>query len=255
MTIPVRRQFLGLPLDLCTEPELTAMVIELARDGGRHHSGHINTHALTLARRDPEMARFYATASLCPLDSVPLIPVMRLCGIPASWHHRATYIDWIRPLMRAAAEAGLRVFSLGGKPGTGERAARVLSEEIPGLEIGVHHGYFDRAPRSDANRAVLATIREYRPQLLLVGMGMPRQERWILREREALPSCVVLAAGACMDYVAGIVPTPPRWTARLGFEWLARLLADPRRLAHRYLIEPWELAPVIARELIRRRQR
>lgn len=255
MSVPHRHRLLGLPLDLCTEPELTGWVVRLAQSGERHHSGHINLHAMAVARRDPEMARFYDTATVCPLDGMPVLWMARLCGIGASPRHRVTYIDWIRPLMRAAAKVGLRVYSLGGKPGVGERAAALLQREIPELVIATHHGYFDQRPDSSENREIVAKIRRFEPQLLLAGMGMPRQERWIVAQRQELPPGVSLAAGACMDYVAGAVPTPPRWIGRIGFEWLSRLIVEPRRLAWRYLVEPWQLALPLAREMLRRGRR
>jgi N-acetylglucosaminyldiphosphoundecaprenol N-acetyl-beta-D-mannosaminyltransferase len=74
-----------------------------------------------------------------------------------------------------------------------------------------------------------------------VGMGMPRQEHWIMDNLHRLHSMVVLPCGASIDYVCGEIPTPPRWAGRWGLEWLCRLLAEPRRLWKRYLIEPWFL--------------
>jgi N-acetylglucosaminyldiphosphoundecaprenol N-acetyl-beta-D-mannosaminyltransferase len=80
-------------------------------------------------------------------------------------------------------------------------------------------------------------------------MGMPRQERWIEANLDAIQANVILATGAVLDYVARVIPTPPRWSGPLGLEWAFRLAAEPRRLASRYLIEPWTLVPTILRNL------
>jgi N-acetylglucosaminyldiphosphoundecaprenol N-acetyl-beta-D-mannosaminyltransferase len=82
----------------------------------------------------------------------------------------------------------------------------------------------------------------------MVGMGMPRQELWIEANLDAIQAKIILATGAVLDYVAGVIPTPPRWSGPLGLEWAFRLAAEPRRLASRYLIEPWTLLRVIARD-------
>jgi N-acetylglucosaminyldiphosphoundecaprenol N-acetyl-beta-D-mannosaminyltransferase len=88
--------------------------------------------------------------------------------------------------------------------------------------------------------------------VLIVGMGMPRQQHWTLDNAERLAVNVVSTCGAALDYVAGAIPTPPRWAGRAGLEWACRLAAEPRRLASRYLVEPWGLAPCVLQALARR---
>jgi N-acetylglucosaminyldiphosphoundecaprenol N-acetyl-beta-D-mannosaminyltransferase len=91
---------------------------------------------------------------------------------------------------------------------------------------------------------MVATINTYKPHILLVGMGMPRQEHWIIDAFDRLDVNVVLSCGACLDYIAGVLPVAPRWMGRTGLEWLHRLASEPSRLWKRYLIEPW---PILGR--------
>ncbi|RUT04502.1 hypothetical protein DSM107010_57820 [Chroococcidiopsis cubana SAG 39.79] len=84
----------------------------------------------------------------------------------------------------------------------------------------------------------------------MLGIGMPRQEHWILDNLDRLSANAILTAGAAMDYVAGAVPTPPRWAGQFGLEWLFRLLAEPQRLWRRYSIEPWLILRLFATELL-----
>lgn len=103
---------------------------------------------------------------------------------------------------------------------------------------------------SQQNLETLAAINAYQPHVLMVGMGMPRQEYWILDNIEHIHTNAILTAGACMDYLAGAIPTPPRWMGKMGLEWLYRLLSEPKRLWRRYLVEPWFVAGLFLREIL-----
>jgi N-acetylglucosaminyldiphosphoundecaprenol N-acetyl-beta-D-mannosaminyltransferase len=105
-------------------------------------------------------------------------------------------------------------------------------------------------PDGSENKSVLQQIADFQPHLLMVGMGMPRQELWIEANLNAIQANVILATGAVLDYVAGVIPTPPRWSGPLGLEWAFRLASEPKRLTPRYLIEPWTILRVIARDML-----
>jgi N-acetylglucosaminyldiphosphoundecaprenol N-acetyl-beta-D-mannosaminyltransferase len=174
----------------------------------------------------------------------------RLLGHRLRREQRVTYVDWIRPLMAEAGRRGWRVFYLGGRPGVAQRAAEILSAEFPGLQLWTRHGHFDLAGAE--NEDVLREIAEVEAQVVMVGMGMPRQEYWILDNLQRLQGNAILPAGACFDYIAGAIPTPPRWMGRLGLEWLYRLVSEPGRLWRRYLVEPWHLLPEMMNDLRQR---
>jgi N-acetylglucosaminyldiphosphoundecaprenol N-acetyl-beta-D-mannosaminyltransferase len=166
-------------------------------------------------------------------------------GRPA---HRCTYLDWREHFWNVAQREGWRVYYLGGVPGVVEAAAKALGERWVGLGIGGRDGYF--APEEEA--AVVQAITAFQPHVLLVGMGMPLQEAFILRNLEALPPCVILPVGAAFDYEAGVQTPAPRWMGRMGLEWLFRLSRDPRRLFTRYCVEPWSLLGPAWEDLKRR---
>lgn len=205
-----------------------------------------NLHSLALLRRDAELAAFFERADLVEVDSVPLIAWARLVGGRGRRFHRCTYLDWREDFWTLAQSRGWRVFFVGGKPGVAETAADRIRAAWPGVSLATHHGYFDIAPGAAGNAAVIDRIRLYDPDVVLVGMGMPRQEAWVVRNYDALPDCVVFTVGGAFDYEAGAQVAAPRWIGRLGLEWLFRLLTNPR-LMSRYLIEPWSLAgPALA---------
>ncbi len=236
---PAAVRLLGVEVHPLTLERLQRAVAEsVESDQSRIIANH-NLHSVYLYHHDAAFRSFYARAALVHVDGMSLVFFARLLGLPLGREHRLTPLDWIRPMAAAAARRGWRIFYLGGRPGVAARGAEILRREFPGLQIETAHGHFD--PRSDGaeNRAVLEAIDRYRPNLLLVGMGMPRQERWILANAGRLRAHAIFNVGALMDYVAGAVPTPPRWLGRLGLEWLFRLASEPSRLWRRYLIEPW----------------
>lgn len=245
--------FLGIRIGAYDMPRLTASVADaIARDQRIVIANH-NLHSVYLFARDPELRAFHAAAEVCHADGMSVILLGRLLGVPLSRANRVTYNDWIGPLMTEAARHGWRVYALGGRPGVFERAATRLRVAHPGLVVDGTHGYFDATPGSADTAAILERIAAFRPHLLLVGMGMPRQERWVGENRAALAANATLMAGAALDYVAGVVPTPPRAASAVGFEWLWRLAAEPRRLWHRYLIEPWYVMGLVLAAWVRRR--
>jgi N-acetylglucosaminyldiphosphoundecaprenol N-acetyl-beta-D-mannosaminyltransferase len=143
---------------------------------------------------------------------------------------RMTGADWIEPLCALAVREDLSLFLLGGEPGVADEAATILRARHPGLRIrGTASGY-------SAGSAAIQAINLCRPDIVLIGMGTPTQEKWIAAHRADLDVPVVWAVGALFDFVAGRIPRGPRWMTQHGLEWFCRLTAEPRKLWRRYLI-------------------
>jgi len=246
---------LGVRVDQMTTGTLYAAIAEAMGSEHRTIIGNHNLHSIYLYHRDAKMRSFYARTRYVFIDGMPLILIGRLLGYPLQRRHRMTSIDWLRPMLPTAVEQGWRMLLLGSRPGVADRAAAILRTEFPGLEVGGLHGYFDPSPGSESGEAVLAKVRAYRPDILCLGMGMPRQEHWIEDHLDRLEAKVILNLGGFMDLLTGELPLPPRWVSRLGLEWLVRLFSRPRRVWRRYLLEPWFLLPHFARDLWSRRVR
>lgn len=246
-----RVQILGVEVDRLTLHDLNDVVREAVTSRRRAIVAHHNAHSAYLYHRDSKMRDFYKSAARIHLDGMSLVLIGKVLGLPLAREHRVTYVDWLPLLMAQASQSGHRVFFLGSAPGVAERAATKLKAAHRGLEIATHHGYFSGSANGQA--AVLSRIREFRPDILMVGMGMPQQEHWVVDHIDCIDAPVILTAGACMDYVAGQLPTSPRWMGAVGLEWLHRLVTRPRRVWRRYLIEPWFLLPLFAKDLLRRR--
>lgn len=223
------------------DPVTPAQILEFAADramtGAKGLVVNHNSHSLHLLRRQPEMRPCFERADLVTIDSMPLIYWGKLLGRGVSRAHRSTYTDWREDFWTLAARQRWRVYYLGGAPGVAATAARRLMKRWPGVALAVRDGFFD--PSEDA--AVVEEINAFRPDIVLVGMGMPRQEMWIVKNYDALERGVVFSIGAAFDYEAGVQPMPPMWMSRAGFQWLYRVVNDPKRLFGRYFIEPWSL--------------
>lgn len=241
MAQPARIRLLGAEMDVITASGVFDFTAARLREGTGGLVANHNLHSLHLLRRKPELAAFFASADLIEIDSTPLIAWGRLMGHRLSSENRCTYLDWREAFWARAKAEGWRVFHLGCAPEVGARGAAAIRQRFPGVQIAERNGFFDMTGAE--NETVLAQIAAYDPDVLLVGMGMPRQEQWILTNRARLGRAVIFPIGAAFDYEAGVVPTPPRWAGRFGLEWLFRFAVEPKRLFERYFIEPWSLIP------------
>jgi N-acetylglucosaminyldiphosphoundecaprenol N-acetyl-beta-D-mannosaminyltransferase len=159
--------------------------------------------------------------------------------------------DFTPSLLQATADRGYSLFLLGGNETTIERAADYVKEKFPGWRLaGFHHGYLKTPEQSDA---VLDRIGELRPDLVLVGMGNPVQERWIRDHRDRVEASLCLGIGGLFDFWAGNVSRAPGWLQKMGHEWVWRLFQQPRDKARRYLVgNPLFLARIVGERMRRK---
>jgi N-acetylglucosaminyldiphosphoundecaprenol N-acetyl-beta-D-mannosaminyltransferase len=253
---PATYRILGVTVNAIDVDTLFGLIEDAVRSERPCVIANHNLHSIYLYHSEMKMRRFYHHARYVFVDGTPIIYLGQLLGYPLGYQHRITSIHWIRPLLSLAVEKGWRTFFLGGKPGTAAAAARILAAEIPGAQIETADGFFDATPGSAEGEAVLARIARYRPHILCVAMGMPRQEHWIIDHVDRIEAPVTLNLGGFMELVTGDLPTPPRWVGRANLEWLFRLATRPKRVWRRYLMEPWFLLPWLARDVkesVRRR--
>jgi N-acetylglucosaminyldiphosphoundecaprenol N-acetyl-beta-D-mannosaminyltransferase len=200
--------------------------------GGPHYVVTPNVDFAAQASRDVELHRILCDADLVLCDGMPLVWASRWLG--ASAIERVAGADLLGPLLERAAERGHRVFFLGTSQGVLEEAKRRSEIRYPGIRVcGVHSPPYVEVLALD-HEALRKRIREARPDILLVAMGPPKQEKFIsMNYRElGVPCCI--GVGASLDFLAGRFPRAPAWMRRTGAEWLFRLLQEPRRLFSRY---------------------
>ena len=196
---------------------------------------NVNINCLNLAFENEWLRSFLNSAELVFCDGAGVVLGARLLG--KSIPERITYADWMWQLAEFASNHNFSFFFLGGRPGIPAKAAKRLGEKFPGIKIlGTHHGYFDKMDGSLENEKVIKTINQMSPNILIIGFGMPIQERWLMENWEKLDANIVLTGGAVFDYISGDLHRAPAWMTDNGLEWLGRVLIEPRRLWRRYLI-------------------
>lgn len=237
---------LGVMVDALTWPMLMEQVSTAIRSRARITIAYANVHVLNTARRDALLRAFLNATEICYCDGNGVVLGARLLGhdLPG----RMTGADWIWDLAAVAAEQGWHIHWLGGEPGTTDAAAARLMTDHPTLSISTDHGF--HAKDGPENDACLARLNRSQPDIVLVGMGTPIQERWVAANRAHMDASVVWCLGATADFVSGRVSRPgPDWLVD-NHEWLSRLIADPRRLWKRYIIGNTAFLARIARQRV-----
>ena len=241
-------ELLGVRINLLSMTQLNALISEAIALNTKWIIANHNLNSLYIYHHNPKMRDYYGIADYIHIDGMALVLLGKLFRLPCKRKHRVTYADWVWSLIAKASKQGWRILYLGSKPGIADKGAQILQNKYPGLQMVTVNGYFD--PNSPENQVILNRINSYQPHILMVGMGMPRQEQWILDNIEKIETNAILPSGACIDYVAGAVATPPRWMGKLCVEWLYRLINEPKRLWKRYLIEPWFIVGLLVQEFL-----
>jgi N-acetylglucosaminyldiphosphoundecaprenol N-acetyl-beta-D-mannosaminyltransferase len=231
---PKTLDILGIQITPMTSDKIIEVVSEHIASRRRCVMSSMNFHGLYVYKKDSSF-RALNRRSLARIDGMSIVWLARLLGLPVHRTHRVAWLDLIRPLLGVAADRGWRMYYLGGSPDVVSDGIAEIRRTYSKIAIDGHHGYLAH----DGGREVRDRIRAFAPDMLIVGMGMSVQEKWILENENALEVPVIATAGACIEYVAGAVKTPPRWLGPCGLEWLYRLTTDPKRFWRRYLIEPW----------------
>ncbi len=227
----------GLRTVCLTRQALARMMVQDCLAARRGHTGPklvfaSNGHAIALAARDRSFRALFGQADIIHADGQAVVFASRLLTATPIPERSAT-TDFIHDAARAACLSGLRFFLLGATEEANAEAARTLGETYPGLKVvGRHHGYFSELDEEGLCEEINLT----QPDVIWVGLSVPREYAFAVRNRARLNAGWLVTCGGCFNFVTGAYRRAPGWMQTLGLEWLFRLLREPRRLFWRYAV-------------------
>jgi N-acetylglucosaminyldiphosphoundecaprenol N-acetyl-beta-D-mannosaminyltransferase len=218
------------PLDM--ERSLTR-VAESLQGNRKGYVCLIGVHGITEAQRDPLLAQAFARATLMVPDGAPTVWVGRWQGF--SNMQRVAGPDLMLEIFRRKEFSRYTHFLYGGKEGVADELRANLQRRFPWVRIvGTHTPPF-RDLTADEEDSLAARVHELKPDIIWVGIGTPKQERFMMQYLPLLDSTLMFGVGAAFDFHTGRIKDSPLWVKRAGLQWLHRLIQDPRRLFWRYL--------------------
>lgn len=244
---------LGVPFDNVCTAETLRIIDDMVASGRPHYLVTANVDFLVQAARDVELRRILFDAHLVLCDGTPLVWASRLLGNPLP--ERVAGSDLVPLLLQVAAEKGYRPFFLGASPEAMETAVARAKLQFPKLEFaGYYSPPFHKLLEMDHD-AIRDRILAAQPDLLFVGFGCPKQEKWINMHYRSLGVPVSIGVGGTIDFLAGKLARAPRWMQKSGTEWIFRLAQEPRRLMGRYAKDLWHFSGAIAAQCWQLRSR
>lgn len=232
---------LGFRFTPCTGPEVVTLVADAVQQQSRLVMANANLHGLAVMYNSPRMAALLTQPdAMVMIDSMPILFLAALGGNAMPRAKRTTSLDFYDLLFDVGSERNWKFGFLGGTQDVVTRGLAELRRRFPKLDIDGRPGYFDMNDRTpgSAYDDVLCWLKDKPHDVLIVGMGMPRQEEWIYDVQGEVPTRVFLPAGAYLDYQVGEQRPAPRWMGQVGLEWAFRLSRAPMQLSYRYLVEP-----------------
>ncbi|MBY6707821.1 WecB/TagA/CpsF family glycosyltransferase [Rhodococcus sp. BP-241] len=240
-------------LDVGVQPMCPSTVIDWIDDrvGESALLLNHNLHSLYIHQTSEEFRAAYAMSDATLVDGFPVLLAVNYIrlrekkGLVAR-DKRTGSLDWIRLLGRSRKVR--RIAVLGASKNSNLHACQYIRSLDPRFVVQGWDGYDEMSLLRDSG---FRDLHRFEPDLVLLGLGMPLQEEVIVKAGTEMPDAVVATVGGAIDQLSGVQKSAPRWMGRVGVEWIFRLVHDPRRLYHRYLVEPWLLARAVRRPKVR----
>ncbi|MGQ9747329.1 MAG: WecB/TagA/CpsF family glycosyltransferase [Candidatus Caldatribacteriaceae bacterium] len=237
--------FLGFSITTLSRESIVDLLEKAIRERKKTHVITINPEMIARQAQDSFFREVLLQADLLVPDGIGIVWGAKF--LYRRSFQRIPGVELAEALFARGCERGFRFYLLGGKEGVVEKAAHLLQIRYPGLQIvGYHHGYFQE------DREIVTSINRASPEVLLVGMGSPRQELWIHVHREELVPLVLIGVGGVFDVWSGTKRRAPHLMCILGLEWLFRVFQEPGRLK-RIIPAFWRFGVLLLRERFKRR--
>jgi N-acetylglucosaminyldiphosphoundecaprenol N-acetyl-beta-D-mannosaminyltransferase len=246
---PATFLLLGVAVSAVQTPQVIAQMQSWIRARERcHYIAVTGMHGVTEAQHDPQFKHILNSADLVVPDGMPLVWLGRLRGYPL--RRRVYGPELMAAFCARSAPIGYRHFLYGGNPGVAEKLANTLRERFPGLLVAGTCSPPFRSLTQEEDDHHVAQINDSRADVVWVSLSEVKQDAWMFEHRARLNAPVLVGIGAAFDFHAGLKKQAPRWMRESGFEWLFRLLQEPKRLWRRYLVYGSEFVFLVALELL-----
>ena len=224
---------LGVGVSAINMPMAVEQIRQWVSQGSRHYVCVTGVHGIMESQRDPRLRDIHNSSGLTTPDGMPLVWAGRTAG--ARRMERVCGPDLMPAVCELAAAQGYSSFFYGGRTGVADLLAERLQRRYPALKVAGTYTPPFRELSEDEDQEVVQLINKAGPQLVWVGLGTPKQERWMASHIDRLNANVLIGIGAAFDVHAGLSSRAPVWMQRSGLEWTYRLAHEPRRLWRRYL--------------------
>ncbi len=228
---------LGVPFDAVTMKEAVTRLLGFLKDGGQHIICTPNPEIVMEAQKDRELMEILRAADMVIPDGIGVVWASRYSEIKL--RERVAGFDLTQNLFREIKDKNVRVYFFGGAPGIAADAAKKMMKVYPGLKIvGTRNGYFTPKDEKD----IISEIKKLSVDILLVGLGAPKQEKWIYDNMRFTGAKISIGVGGSFDVMSGNTKRAPKIFQKLGLEWFYRLLCQPTRLKRMMRLPKFVLA-------------
>lgn len=238
-----RMKFLNTHVDNLTMEEAVEEAKRLILKKQNSYVVTPNVDHIVKIEHDPLFREIYEKADLVLTDGKPLIWLSKFMGTPIK--EKISGSDYFPEVCKMAAKEGFSVFLLGAAEGVAKKAAINLMKKYKNLKIaGVYSPSYTFETNAEEIANIIRKINRTKPDILCIGLGAPKQEKFYYKYRDLLDVPLTLHIGATIDFEAGVVKRAPKWVSNVGLEWFYRLMKEPRRLYRRYLLDDVEIFPI-----------
>ena len=235
---------LNVMIDAVTMNEAVDILEGYLADKKIHLVATANAEMVMMAHQDKELADVLKNADLVVPDGAGVVWAARYCGLDMP--QRVAGYDLVQKFLAISAKKDYRIFLFGGAPGVAEKAKIEAEYKYPGVKIvGTRHGYFT----NDNEQEILDVINASGANVLLAALGVPKQEKWLYRNRNNLNPSLSIGVGGTFDVMAGTVKRAPLWMQNANLEWLFRLLSQPQRALRMIALPKFVLKVIIQKTL------
>lgn len=235
-----RMKFLNTEVDNVTMSEAVQKIEQLILSKKPSYVVTPNVDHIVKLETDMEFKEVYKEADLILTDGMPLIWISKIKKTPIK--EKVSGSDLFPEVCKLAAEKGYKVFLLGAAEGVALKAAENLKNKYKGLNVvGTYSPSYGFEKKEDEIKQIIKIINGVKPDILAVGLGAPKQEKFLYNFRSQLNVPVSLAIGASIDFEAGNIERAPEWMQKIGLEWSYRLIKEPKRMFKRYLVDDMKI--------------